>query len=225
MEAQRYPEEFDGIIAGAPANYWSHLFTGFVWNEQALLEPASRIPPFKLLVIQKAVLNACDALDGVRDGLIQDPRECHFNPRELLCKGDNGQDCLTGPQIEALPEENCLNAGQKNPRTGAQIFPGYPPGTESVMGTWDAWIVPQSSRGGSIQGAFGNSYYGQAVFEKPAWDFRTLNFDSDVTFSDQKAGSILNSHQRRSSDVPPPRRQTDSISRVGGCRHLAPQFH
>jgi tannase/feruloyl esterase len=66
MEAQRYPEDFDGIIAGAPANYWSHHFTGFVWNEQALLkEPGSAIPPAKLEAIQNAALAACDALDGV----------------------------------------------------------------------------------------------------------------------------------------------------------------
>src|SRR5206468_11063812 len=75
MEAQRYPEEFDGIIAGAPANNWSHLFTGFVWDEQALAQ--TPIPAAKLGVIQNAVLAACDALDGVKDGLIEDPRACH----------------------------------------------------------------------------------------------------------------------------------------------------
>ena len=190
MEAQRYPNEFDGIIAGAPANYWSHLFTGFVWNEQALLmDPSSRIPSFKLMVIQKAVLAACDGLDGVKDGLLSDPRSCHFDPRELLCHGANGQDCLTGPQIEALQK---IYTGPKNPRTGAQLFPGYPPGTESVTGTWDAWIIPQTPRGGSIQSAFADSYYGQVVFEKPRWDFRTMNFDADVTVGDEKTGSILN---------------------------------
>ena len=62
MEAQRYPEDFDGIIAGAPANYWSHHFTGFVWNEQALMqEPGNAIPPEKLTAIQDASLAACDA--------------------------------------------------------------------------------------------------------------------------------------------------------------------
>jgi feruloyl esterase len=95
-----------------------------VWNEQALLKnPASRIPPNKLPAIQKAVLAQCDGLDGVKDGLIEDPRACHFNPRELLCKGADGPDCLTAPQTEALAK---IYAGPKNPRTGAQIFPGYP---------------------------------------------------------------------------------------------------
>jgi hypothetical protein len=84
MEAQCYPEDFDGIIAGAPANNWSHLFTGFVWNEQALAE--TPIPPAKLPVIQKAVVAACDALDGIKDGLLEDPRACNFDPDSLLCK-------------------------------------------------------------------------------------------------------------------------------------------
>jgi hypothetical protein len=190
MEAQRYPEDFKGIIAGAPASYWSHLLTGFVWNEQALLkDPASGIPSNKLPAIQKAVLAQCDALDGVKDGLIEDPRTCHFNPRELLCKSADGNDCLTAPQIETLKK---IYEGPKNPRTGEQIFPGYPPGTEAVRGTWGAWIIPPSSQGVSIQSGFGNSYYGQAVFEQPGWDFRSLNFDSDVAFGDRKAGSILN---------------------------------
>jgi len=191
MEAQRYPEDFTGIIAGAPANFWSHLFAGFLWNEQTLLkDPASRIPPAKLPAIQKAVLAQCDALDGVKDGLIEDPRACHFNPRELLCKGSDAEDCLTAPQAEALAK---IYAGPTNSRTGARIFPGYPPGTESVPGAWAAWIIPSSPQGGAVQSVFGNSYFGQAVFEKPEWDFRTLNFDSDVDLSDQKAGSILDS--------------------------------
>jgi feruloyl esterase len=190
MEAQRYPEDFVGIIAGAPANFWSHLFTGFIWNEQALMkDPASRIPPAKLPAIQKAVLAQCDGLDGVKDGLIEDPRACRFNPRELLCKGGDSDDCLTAAQTEALAK---IYAGPKNTRTGAQIFPGYPPGTESVPGAWAAWIIPPSPQGGALQSFFGNSYCGQAVFEKPEWDFRTLNFDSDVALGDEKAGPVLN---------------------------------
>src|SRR5207253_2858588 len=71
MEAQRYPEDFNGVLAGAPAANWSHLFTGFVWNEQALLSsPGSGIPPAKLPVLQNGVLAACDSQDGLKDGLL-----------------------------------------------------------------------------------------------------------------------------------------------------------
>ncbi len=91
MEAQRYPDDFVGILAGAPASNWSHLFTGFVWNEHALLmTPGSAIPPAKLPAIQRAVLAACDSVDGVKDGLIEDPRACRFDPSVLVCKGADG---------------------------------------------------------------------------------------------------------------------------------------
>jgi feruloyl esterase len=190
MEAQRYPEDFDGIVAGAPANDWSKLMTGFIWNEKALLkDPASAIPPAKLPVIQAAALAACDALDGVRDGLVEDPRVCHFDPSVLACKNVDAPDCLTAPQLEALRQ---IYAGPKNPRTGTQIFPGYAPGTEAGEFGWSAWIT-QSPAERAIQFAFGNSYYGQAVYEQPKWDFRTIDFDTDVAFGERKAGLILNS--------------------------------
>jgi hypothetical protein len=182
MEAQRYPEDFNGIIAGAPANDWSHLFTGFVWNEQALAE--TPIPSAKLPVIQNAVVAACDALDGVKDGLIEDPRACKFDPASLLCKATDTPDCLTEGQVASLRK---IYSGAKNPHTGKQIFPGWPVGTEAVQGGWSPWILPPG-----LQSSFGNSYYGQAVFEQSNWDFRTLNFDTDVEFGDAKAGPLLN---------------------------------
>jgi feruloyl esterase len=190
MEAQRYPDEFNGILAGAPANNWSHLFTGFVWNEQAVLKtPASSIPPAKLPAIQNAVLAACDGLDGVKDGLLEDPRVCHFDPSVLLCKAADNSECLTAAQVETL---KTIYDGPRNPRTDEQIFPGYPPGAEAAPGTWAAWITPEDTSR-AIQFNFGNTYYGQAVFEDSQWDFRKLNFDSDVRFGDAKAGAVLNS--------------------------------
>jgi hypothetical protein len=191
MEAQRYPDEFNGIIAGAPANNWSHLFSGFVWNEQAALSSAEAgIPPAKLPAIQNAALAACDGLDGLKDGLLEDPRVCRFDPSVLLCKAGDNSECLTASQIATLKK---IYAGPKNPRTGEQIFPGYPPGAEAAPGTWAAWITP-ANPANAIQFNFGNTYYGQAVFEDPKWDFRKLDFDSDVRFGDTKAGSVLNSN-------------------------------
>lgn len=79
MEAERFPEDFDGIVAGAPANHWTHHFTGFIWNERALFSNGdSVLPAQKLPLIEKAALAACDKLDGVEDGLIEDPRACRF---------------------------------------------------------------------------------------------------------------------------------------------------
>jgi feruloyl esterase len=189
MEAQRFPEDFQGILAGAPASNWSHLFTAFVWNERALLaSPESAIPPAKLPVVQRAVMAACDRLDGVADGLIDNPRACTFNPNVVACKSGDAPDCLTSPQVEALKK---IYDGPTNPRTSERIFVGQPLGTEAIPGSWGTWIA-SANPAGAIQFGFGNSYYGAAVFEDPKWDFRTLDFDRDVSLGDVKAGPVLN---------------------------------
>lgn len=191
QEAQRYPEDFDGIIAGAPAYDWSHHFAGFVWNAQALRkDPASFIPHEKLPVIQRAALAACDTLDGVRDGLVEDPRQCKFDADVLLCKEGDGADCLTRPQLEALKK---IYAGPRNPRTGKLIYPGYPPSTEAVPNEWANWILGKPPAA-SIQMAFGLSFFGQAVYEDPNWNYLSMEFDADVAQGDQKAGVHINSN-------------------------------
>jgi feruloyl esterase len=193
MEAERYPEDFDGIIAGAPANNWTHHFAGFVWNELALNgKPESRITAEQLPAIEKAALAACDELDGVKDGLIEDPRRCHFDPSVLLCRGTSTTDCLTEPQIDAL---KLIYAGPKNPKTGEQIYPGYEPGGEAEPGTWVGWILPLPQiPQGSIQSFFGNGFFSLVVHEDPKWDWHTMDFDRDVKAADEKDAPIINSY-------------------------------
>jgi feruloyl esterase len=100
-EAQSYPADYDGIIAGAPANNWVALLSSDMMNSMAMLkDPASRIPIDKLALVHKAAVEACDALDGVRDGLIGDPLRCHFDAAQLLCKdGAETETCLTAAQV------------------------------------------------------------------------------------------------------------------------------
>jgi feruloyl esterase len=192
MEAERYPEDFDGIIAGAPANNWTHHFAGLLWNEMALeSKPESRITADKLPAIEKAALAACDALDGVKDGLIEDPRQCHFDPSVLLCHGSATADCLSQPQIDALKK---IYSGLKDPKTGEQIYPGFEPGTEAEPGTWVPWIVASPQLPISLQSGFANSLFSQAVFENPQWDWHTMDFARDVRIADEKTGWILNSY-------------------------------
>jgi feruloyl esterase len=106
MEAQRYPEDYDGIIAGAPANYWTHLLASSIWDMQATtLDAASYIPSSKVPAIAHAVLAACDAKGGAKDGILNDPRRCHFDPATMLCKEDDSDSCLTQRQVTAL--KNC----------------------------------------------------------------------------------------------------------------------
>jgi feruloyl esterase len=89
MEAQRFPNDYSGILSGAPANNWTGLLTSFGYLSRALnLDPASYIPPDRLPVIQSAVLAACDAQDGVRDGVVNLLSSCRFDPAVLLCKNE-----------------------------------------------------------------------------------------------------------------------------------------
>lgn len=193
MEAQRYPEDFEGIVVGAPANEWIGLLTTGVWAWRALNEtPGSRIPVSKLPAIQRAVLASCDVLDRVKDGLIEDPRRCRFDPATLACKGPDGPGCLTAAQLTALRK---IYDGPKNPRTGARIYPGHVPGTEAVNGNWDLWVVagmdPKTMP--PFLPWFGLGFYEKMVFEKSPWDYRTLDFDRDVATARTKLAAILSS--------------------------------
>jgi hypothetical protein len=103
MEAERFPEDYDGILAGAPANAWSTLLAAGVADLQTMVaDPHAYIPVAKLAAIQKAALAACDEVDGVKDGIINDPAKCRFDPNVLLCQGEDTKDCLTPPQVAAL---------------------------------------------------------------------------------------------------------------------------
>jgi feruloyl esterase len=194
-EAQRYPRDYDGIIAGDPANYWTHLYTGaHLWITQATQkDPASYIPTRKISTLADAVNNACDALDGIQDGVLSDPRRCNFDPATLLCKNGDAPDCLTAPQVDAVKK---IYQGART-SDGRQIFPGILPGAEDGPGGWAFWIT------GSEPGKAGHTNLGMpflryVAFEDPAWDFRTFSFeqkpgfDSDVEFVDNKLGPIFN---------------------------------
>jgi feruloyl esterase len=188
MEAQRFPEDFEGIIAGAPANDWSHLFTSFVWNELALSR--ERIPLEKLPTIQRAIGAACDDADGLKDGLVSDPPACRFDPAVLACNGTDGKDCLTSAQVESL---KALYSGPKNPRTGESIFAGLvTSGTEAMPMNWPLWVLG-ASPGQSAHAGFGFSYFRDVVFERPDWQLQSMDFDRDVRISNEKVAPILNS--------------------------------
>lgn len=179
-EAQIYPADYDGIIAGAPANYMTHLQAWGFWVTQAVHKgEASYIPPEKYPAIHKAVLEACDALDGLKDGLIGDPTRCHFDPKILACKGADGPACLTIAQVNAARK---LYSAVTNPRTGQEIFPGFEPGSE--LG-WAALAGPQPF-------PYAVELFKYVVFKNPDWDFHTFNFDSEVALADRLDNHTLN---------------------------------
>ncbi|MGC2526281.1 MAG: tannase/feruloyl esterase family alpha/beta hydrolase [Candidatus Acidiferrum sp.] len=188
MESQRYPEDYDGILAGAPANYWTHLLSGALWDAQATTEdPASYIPSSKIPTIAKAVNDSCDAIDGVTDGVLNDPRKCHFDPASLLCKANDSDSCLTEPQVTALKK---LYEGAHDSK-GHEIFPGFVPGGENGGNGWSLWITG-SVPGKSLLFAFGDGYFADMVYDKPDWDYKKANLVDAVAASDKKFADVLN---------------------------------
>jgi feruloyl esterase len=189
MEAQRYPEDYDGILAGAPANYWTALLSTAAWDTHALtLDPASFIPPAKIPVIAAAVLAACDALDGARDGILNDPRNCHFDPATIECKPDEDPaKCLAPPQAAALKK---IYAGPHD-AYGHEVFPGFLPGAEEGEGGWATWITgPAPAK--SLLAAFGIGYFSNMVYEKSDWDYTSFKLEDGVKAAEQKTASDLN---------------------------------
>jgi len=177
MAAQRYPEDFDGIVAGAPANNQTQLCAWRIAVEAKILqEPTSVVPQAKLALVNRAVLTACDALDGVADGLLADPDQCHFDPAALLCRG--GDDCLTAPQVEAVK----MGYAPARKKTGELIYPGLVPGGETG---W-AMLTAANPEPGMID----VSMFRYVAHEDPAWDWRTFDLDRDSALTDKKAGFI-----------------------------------
>jgi Tannase and feruloyl esterase len=188
MEAQRFPGDYDGIIAGAPANYWTHLVPTAIWQLQATTnDAASYIPAAKLPAIAKAVDAACDAQDGTSDGILDDPRKCHFDPSAMLCKEEDSNSCLTSAQVTALKK---IYAGPSD-ASGKQIYPGLLPGAEDGPGGWGLWITGPEP-GKSLIHAFGTGFFSQMVFEKPDWNYHDANIGEIVKAADAKFAKTLN---------------------------------
>jgi feruloyl esterase len=180
-EAQRFPDDYDAIIAGASANPRTHLSTWQIWLAQGILkDPSNYIPASKYPVIHKAVIEACDATDGLKDGLLNDPTLCHFDPKVIECKEGDAATCLTTAQVEAVRR---MYTAPKNPRTNQEIFPPVEPGSELGWSMLLAGPEPFSAA---------TDQFRYVVFKDPSWDWRTLNFDSDVALADKIDNDTIN---------------------------------
>jgi len=177
--AQRYPEDFNGIVAGAPANYMIHLHAAQTAIAQALdRTPGSRVPAEKFPMLHAAVVAACDARDGLMDGVIDDPRKCSFDPGTVQCKGGDEPTCLTSDQVETV---RMIYRTLTHPKTGAEIFPGLMPGSEALWPTSVAQPIP-----------FPMQTFQYVVFKNPAWDYHTFNVATDVDLADRVDGGVNN---------------------------------
>lgn len=187
MEAQRYPADYDGIVSAAPAADWTGFMAGFVWNAQALAAPGAHIPAAKLPAIEKAVIAACDARDGVPDGVLASPAQCTFDPHAIVCKGADSDDCLTPPQADALAK---IYSGPRA-RDGKPLARGFPPGAETGPGGWGLWITGPAP-GKSLQATFASQFGANMVFDRADWDLQTFDFERDVKVVQAKMAGILN---------------------------------
>jgi feruloyl esterase len=181
--AQRYPADYDAIAVTGMSSYLSHHVFGQMWIWQAThKDEASFIPMEKYAVLHRAALDACDGNDGLKDGLIGDPEHCKFDPGVTLCKGGDGPDCLTAPQVEAARK---IYKGPHNPRTKAEIYSPMFPGSELGWGALAGGVTPLG-----IPLEFFKYY----VFRDPAWDYkaRPVNFDSDVALADTRVNAPVN---------------------------------
>ncbi len=204
VEAEVYPDDFDGIVAGDPA--LGDLIAGFNWNDKALFKtPKSWLPPQKLPLINQAVLNECDSLDGVTDGLIQDPRLCTFDPASLQCpdgesaeKAFKDPNCLSKQQVVAV--RKIYRGATTN--TGVQIYPGFTrsdPAGGATQDGWDAWISgfvtpklpapadgepwgvpPGSFATAPAQWTFQDQYMKYFIFSDPTYNSLTFNINNPV---------------------------------------------
>ncbi|MEX2400297.1 MAG: tannase/feruloyl esterase family alpha/beta hydrolase [Rhodothermales bacterium] len=196
MEAQRYPDDFDGIVAGAPAFDWTGIGAEMVQNTQkAYPSPSDTDRPIvtrdQLAYLEGAILEECDGLDGVEDGVMEDPRACAFEIDALPrcpASSDDGV-CFTTRQVEAIREIYAPPTNDDGP-----LFVGQPFGGEGWEPGWIAWITggvpnPEEAFGRdvpSLHYAFGVDMYRYLVFNDPEWDYSTYDFSSwenDVAYA------------------------------------------
>jgi feruloyl esterase len=186
VEAQRFPDDFDGIAAGAPTNYLTRQMAAGLDATVALANASAGAPASKMFeVLHRGVMTACDGIDGNVDGVIIDPLRCTFDPVQLLCSAQRDAECLTASQVAAARR---VYAGFVDPRSRTKLFPGLSLGSERF---WSESLDPQAPNAVRV------SYWRWLVFADPAWDWQTFSLDTPAGYealqkSERQLGPILN---------------------------------
>jgi feruloyl esterase len=187
MEAQRFPRDFDGIVAGAPANYMSQLFGLGAAQHQALEKPGGYLGEDQRKLIQKTVLGQCGGETFVRD-----PAACHFDPGKLICKVGQSDGCLTAAQVTSA---RTIYEGRRDPRTGKIAFPGYSPGAEAEGNSWSAWITgPTLDKHPNAAGfQFSSNAFKYFAFQDPTFDFLKMDLGAQFDRAHAVMGPMIDS--------------------------------
>lgn len=180
MEAQRFPGDYDGIVSGAPVNYFVATHYTQLWTALAVkpVDDESILSTADLKLVNETVLAQCDELDGVSDGVIENPLQCRFDPQVLQCSGSGAGQCLLADQVRALQQ---IYSGPVGP-AGERLHPGLAPGGEP---TWS--LVTDSGLANIPQ-----EYFSRSVFDDLGWDWRTFDFADDIALTEEKTGEVLN---------------------------------
>jgi hypothetical protein len=173
--AQRFPDDFDGIVAGAPLLNFTHMMIAFAHDAQTIA--ASPIPATKQKLLSDRIYSQCDAKDGLKDGIIDDPRICHFNPAQDLpqcAAGHDGPECFTALQTEAL-----TRIYSDIELDGQRVFPGWPTGSEADFdseGGWSAFFLGRSDAK-SVEETMSEGFFRDMVAIPPDPNFSDASFD------------------------------------------------
>jgi feruloyl esterase len=192
MEAQRFPEDFDGIVAGAPGNNRTHLNAGFLWqfvqNQVRGGQPRQIVPARKLAMLGKAAYAACRKQNGAdagglaSDPFLNDPLSCNVDPAALLCGGAETDECLTSAQVAVVKR---MYDGAVNPRTGERIFFGWPAGSEAGWSQY--WADPQNPAEPARA-----DFWRYWAFKDPQWNWQRFDFDTDMKRADDQLAGTIN---------------------------------
>jgi Tannase and feruloyl esterase len=187
MEAQRFPADFDGIVAGAPANYMTDLFGAAAANEQALHKPGGYLGFAQLRTLQSAALADCGG-----EAFIRDPAACHFNPHRLLCKPGQTENCLNAAQVRSAVT---IYEGRRDPRSGKIAFPGFSPGAEAEMASWQQWTTgpEQAHNDKAALYQFSSNAFKYFAFHDPNYDILTLDQGAGFDGAKTVMGPIIDS--------------------------------
>ena len=220
MEAQRYPADYDGIIAGDPDyNQTHHEVGAHLWVVDTLYGAGgATLGQREAKLIGAAVNRACDALDGVTDGVLEDPRRCDFDAGALQCRGADANDCLGAAQVQAVRR---LWAGPD-----ATIDAGYYPGLErgGEADLWGGWIVAPTAEE-NTHGSLGLPFFRYFVYGEAAWDFRSFDFHAEPARIDAMFGAALDATDADLRPFQRARRQADPLSWLQRSRYSAAREH
>ena len=200
IEAQRFPRDFDGIVAGAAANYNTLGYAGRAYMQQVLARPGGYLATPQLQLLQDAALKTC----AKGEPFIRDQLACHFDPAALKCKSGQTEGCLTQPQVDSA---KAIYGGRII--GGKSVFPGYEPGAEAMRGGWQAWNtgVSQERWTESAGHTMGSQYMKYFVYNDPSFDFLKMDVgpsfeprrmklakDADLTPFASHGGKLLQYH-------------------------------